>query len=80
MPQIIKRIPVLALTATALALVTQVNGVAAQSRSNESRNMLTQRCVQQAQQAVPDSSVAGSHRQRENLYRSCMREGGARRG
>jgi hypothetical protein len=42
--------------------------------------MLTQRCVQQAQQAVPDSSVAGSHRQRENLYRSCMREGDARRG
>ena len=44
--------------------------------SAQDRDATILKCITEAQTRVPDSSVPGSHRQRADIYSSCMRAAG----
>ena len=44
--------------------------------SAQDREATILKCVTEAQTRVPDGSVPGSHRQRTDIYMSCMRAAG----
>ena len=44
--------------------------------SAQDRDAAILKCMTEAQTRVPDSSVQGSHRQRADIYSSCMRAAG----
>lgn len=44
--------------------------------SAQDRDAAVLKCMTEAQTRVPDSSVPGSHRQRTDIYMSCMRAAG----
>lgn len=46
------------------------------SAQDAAREAAILKCVPEAQTRVPDSSVPGSHRQRTDIYMSCMKAAG----
>jgi hypothetical protein len=44
--------------------------------SAQDRDAAILKCITEAQTRVPDGSVPGSHRQRTDIYMSCMKQAG----